>query len=178
MACSFASVRSRRRVRSVVVCDYGERSDSCNWRRRRVYEVRILMISRLHPVFFRLWDVRSQTSIGQSKIFEAGVVFVDFPARSNQVVTGSYDEHIRIIDRRNLKQAVSERKVSVSNFFAYQSYGLYHYHTKTLVFLVITDSTRPIKIGKADKKLVPEWCKKAQFSSRLRLRTRQFQKEC
>lgn len=61
----------------------------------------------------KLWDARSRTQIAQSKIFEAGVVFVDFPtADTEQILTGSYDEHFRIFDRRNLKNVLKEKKLS------------------------------------------------------------------
>ncbi|CAI2348866.1 unnamed protein product [Caenorhabditis sp. 36 PRJEB53466] len=60
----------------------------------------------------KLWDARTRTSIGQSKAFGAGVVFVDFPSDSNQILTGSYDEHVRIFDRRNLKEATAEKKLT------------------------------------------------------------------
>ncbi|CAM33497.3 WD_REPEATS_REGION domain-containing protein [Caenorhabditis elegans] len=61
----------------------------------------------------KLWDARSRTQTGQSKIFEAGVVFVDFPASNeDQILTGSYDEHVRIFDRRNLKTVLKEKKLS------------------------------------------------------------------
>uniref|UniRef100_A0A8R1I8F0 methylated diphthine methylhydrolase n=1 Tax=Caenorhabditis japonica TaxID=281687 RepID=A0A8R1I8F0_CAEJA len=61
----------------------------------------------------KLWDARSHTMTEMSKIFEAGVVFVDFPLENqDQIITGSYDEHIRIFDRRNLKDPIAERKLS------------------------------------------------------------------
>ncbi|CAI5446023.1 unnamed protein product [Caenorhabditis angaria] len=59
----------------------------------------------------KFWDVRTRTSTGQCKLFEAGVVFVDF-WDDNQLITGSYDEYVRILDRRNLKQSVNEKKLS------------------------------------------------------------------
>lgn len=62
----------------------------------------------------KLWDARSHTQIGQSKIFGAGVVFVDFPGKEevDQILTGSYDEHLRVFDRRNLKTVLKEKKLS------------------------------------------------------------------
>ncbi|CAO4371795.1 unnamed protein product [Caenorhabditis nigoni] len=63
----------------------------------------------------KLWDARSKTQISQSKIFGAGVVFVDFPAENhaeNQIFTGSYDENLRVFDRRNLKTVLKEKKLS------------------------------------------------------------------
>ncbi|CAL2037672.1 unnamed protein product [Caenorhabditis brenneri] len=63
----------------------------------------------------KLWDARSRTQIAQSKIFGAGVVFVDFPSdggKEEQILTGSYDEHLRIFDRRNLKNVLKEKKLS------------------------------------------------------------------
>ncbi|UMM25757.1 hypothetical protein L5515_005446 [Caenorhabditis briggsae] len=62
----------------------------------------------------KLWDARSKTQISQSKIFGAGVVFVDFPAENraeNQIYTGSYDENLRVFDRRNLKTVLKEKKL-------------------------------------------------------------------
>lgn len=61
----------------------------------------------------KLWDARSRTQISQSKIFGAGVVFVDFKIDGvDQILTGSYDEHLRIFDRRNLKNVLKEKKLS------------------------------------------------------------------
>lgn len=65
----------------------------------------------------KLWDARSRTQISQSKVFGAGVVFVDFPRKSgeqeiDQILTGSYDEHLRIFDRRNLRTVLKEKKLS------------------------------------------------------------------
>ncbi|CCG58605.1 Protein CBG24940 [Caenorhabditis briggsae] len=68
----------------------------------------------------KLWDARSKTQISQSKIFGAGVVFVDFPAENraeNQIYTGSYDENLRVFDRRNLKTVLKEKKASHPTFF-------------------------------------------------------------
>uniref|UniRef100_A0A1I7U3R8 methylated diphthine methylhydrolase n=1 Tax=Caenorhabditis tropicalis TaxID=1561998 RepID=A0A1I7U3R8_9PELO len=59
----------------------------------------------------KLWDARSKTQISQSKVFEAGVVFVDFQSEE-QILTGSYDENVRIFDRRNLKDPLKVKKVS------------------------------------------------------------------
>ncbi|EFP01202.1 hypothetical protein CRE_24393 [Caenorhabditis remanei] len=63
----------------------------------------------------KLWDARSRTQIAQSKMFGAGVVFVDFPTNSSEeILTGSYDENIRVFDRRNLKNVLKEKKASLS----------------------------------------------------------------
>lgn len=58
------------------------------------------------------WDARSRAQISQSKVFEAGVVFVDFLRESDQILTGSYDENVRVFDRRNLKNVLKEKKLS------------------------------------------------------------------
>ncbi|CAB3402009.1 unnamed protein product [Caenorhabditis bovis] len=60
----------------------------------------------------KIWDCRTKTSIGQCKLFDAGVVFVNFQeSDENLILTGSYDEHVRLIDRRNLKSAVIDEKL-------------------------------------------------------------------
>ncbi|PAV88903.1 hypothetical protein WR25_02749 isoform B [Diploscapter pachys] len=59
----------------------------------------------------KIWDTRSRTLVSQCKLFEAGVTFSQW-IDENQILTGSYDEHIRVLDTRNLKQEVHKIKAN------------------------------------------------------------------
>lgn len=58
----------------------------------------------------KLWDTRSRTSIGHFKLFDAGVTFVEWTS-DDLLTTGSYDEHVRLLDRRQPRQEVKKTKL-------------------------------------------------------------------
>lgn len=55
----------------------------------------------------RLWDVRTAVSVGVAKLFEAGVTYSRW-MDSHTLLTGSYDQKIRLIDTRNMKESIKE----------------------------------------------------------------------
>jgi len=60
----------------------------------------------------KFWDLRTHeapTSI--YKGFEAGVVFIDRIGES-EIFTGSYDEHLRVFDQRNVSKPLRESKLN------------------------------------------------------------------
>lgn len=61
----------------------------------------------------RIWDIRAeQRPQAQNASHESGVVFVDaYKSCSNLLMSGSYDEHLRLFDTRNFAQPLLEHKV-------------------------------------------------------------------
>lgn len=51
----------------------------------------------------KLWDIRCRSDVGCCTRFEAGVTFCSWQDE-NLVLTGSYDQHIRLLDVRRLKE--------------------------------------------------------------------------
>ncbi|CAD6187842.1 unnamed protein product [Caenorhabditis auriculariae] len=58
----------------------------------------------------KIWDTRTKTSISHAKVFDAGVTFIDW-LDDNVLLTGCYDEYMRLIDRRSTK--IELRKVKL-----------------------------------------------------------------
>lgn len=69
-----------------------------------------LCVSGAEDATMCLWDLTSHTKVAQSKVFGSGVVFTA-PRGDNSILTGSYDEHVRLFDKRNLKSIVKEIKL-------------------------------------------------------------------
>uniref|UniRef100_A0A1I7YQR3 WD_REPEATS_REGION domain-containing protein n=1 Tax=Steinernema glaseri TaxID=37863 RepID=A0A1I7YQR3_9BILA len=59
----------------------------------------------------KLWDLRStEKPTTVNKGFEAGVVFIE--PFGSEIFTGSYDDHIRVFDERNLSVPLREAKLN------------------------------------------------------------------
>ncbi|KAK0416054.1 hypothetical protein QR680_012269 [Steinernema hermaphroditum] len=59
----------------------------------------------------KLWDLRStEKPIAVNKNFEAGVVFIE--QFGSEILTGSYDEHLRVFDERKLSEPLRESKLN------------------------------------------------------------------
>lgn len=60
----------------------------------------------------KIWDLRSdcQKPIQLNKSHESGIVFLEQFA-ANQIISGSYDESIRIFDLRNINDPLDSVKV-------------------------------------------------------------------
>ena len=69
----------------------------------------------------KMWDLRQTTDkpAGQCNVFEGGVCSILLPERSqnwlpnytsNQILCGSYDERIYVLDKRNMKRSVAQSK--------------------------------------------------------------------
>ncbi|CAF0716232.1 unnamed protein product [Brachionus calyciflorus] len=70
---------------------------------------------------FKIWDLRdANRKVGECKIFEGGVTSIILPQRdnftwlngynTNNILCGSYDEKIYVLDKRNLKRSLNESK--------------------------------------------------------------------
>ncbi|WKX98194.1 hypothetical protein Q1695_013682 [Nippostrongylus brasiliensis] len=51
----------------------------------------------------KIWDLRSHSFVQQCRRFDAGVTFTSW-IQSHSILTGSYDQHIRLFDVRNTKE--------------------------------------------------------------------------
>uniref|UniRef100_A0A1I7XSP6 methylated diphthine methylhydrolase n=1 Tax=Heterorhabditis bacteriophora TaxID=37862 RepID=A0A1I7XSP6_HETBA len=60
----------------------------------------------------RLWDIRTQSSVSQYKLYDAGVTFSDWEDE-NTIISGSYDQKIRLHDIRNMKVLLKEVEINV-----------------------------------------------------------------
>ncbi|ETN83820.1 WD domain, G-beta repeat protein [Necator americanus] len=59
----------------------------------------------------KVWDIRSQTMVQRLNEFNAGVTFSNWK-KDNVIITGSYDQHIRLFDMRKSKESLKAIETS------------------------------------------------------------------